>query len=121
MFLCSMFKPATVFCPIIVMGQYNKVVQTRSLMVKVLAACLGQMLAFSTHCFSFSSANSKKTPPKKKQRKGWKGRCRETAVISLELFQAAISKPWCRASVADFCNLHRYLVEQCEVIYYTSE
>lgn len=31
MFLCSMFKPATVFCPIIVMDQYNKVVQTLSL------------------------------------------------------------------------------------------
>lgn len=29
-------------------------------MVKVLAACLGQMLAFSTDCSSVGSANSKK-------------------------------------------------------------
>lgn len=47
--------------PAIVMDQYDKVVQTLSVMVKVLAACLGQMLAFSTDCSSLSSANSKKT------------------------------------------------------------
>ena len=94
LFLCCMFKPAAASVwsrnvahqschPAVAMDQYNKVVQTLSLMVKVLAACLGQMLAFSTDCSSFSSANSKKT--KKKA-------CfRETTVISLEFFKAAVS------------------------------
>lgn len=67
-----------------------------SVMVKVLAACLGQMLAFSTDCSSVSSANSKKEEGGKKALKGLEGllqrnNCDFSGVLSGCCFSAFVA------------------------------